>query len=217
MSLLYSLRTALNNLRVNKLRSALTMLGVIIGVSAVIMMVAILQGASSRVTKEFEKLGSNLILVIYQPDENDKKATTRRIDGLTMDDVRAIQRECDLVGPLSPEQSLGTTPAMYEGNHTVSRPIGVEPQYEQLRNVQVAHGRFISSVDLDTWAKVCVVGPEIVTKLMKGREPIGADIKVEGVDLTVVGVLAPKGRTFDGDADQIIYIPLSTVHKRFLG
>src|SRR5690349_23321885 len=101
MNYWHCLLMAFDNLRANKLRSGLTMLGVIIGVSAVIMMVAILQGASSRITNEFNKMGSNLILVIYEPTQEERKTTTRRIDGLKMDDVRAIQEQCDLVKNLS--------------------------------------------------------------------------------------------------------------------
>src|SRR5579862_7557307 len=103
MSIWHSIQIALDNLRANKLRSALTMLGIIIGVSAVIMMVAILQGMSKRVTNEFNKLGSNLILVVYEPDQEEKKTATRRIDGFTMTDVREIQQRCSLVKTLSPE------------------------------------------------------------------------------------------------------------------
>src|SRR5690349_5760861 len=107
MNILYCIATALNNLRANKLRSALTMLGIIIGVSAVIMMVAILQGASNNVAKQFQKLGSNLILVVYAPSSDERKKLTRRLEGLKMDDVRAIQEKCDLVKTLSPELPMG--------------------------------------------------------------------------------------------------------------
>src|SRR5258708_19911223 len=119
MNFSHCLMTALNNLRANKLRSALTMLGIIIGVSAVIMMVAILQGMSARVEGEFRKLGSNLILVVYAPDHDERKKLTQKIEGLKMDDVRAIQQKCDLVKRLSPEMPLGPNPTpKYPSRHT---------------------------------------------------------------------------------------------------
>src|SRR5262245_21936374 len=139
MNFTYCLLTALANLRANKLRSGLTMLGIIIGVSAVIMMVAILQGASSNVTKQFQKLGSNLILVVYAPDSDERKKITRRIDGLKMEDVRAIQQKCDLVKSLSPELPLGrSATAKYAGRDTDCEPSGVQSEYERMRNVQLA-------------------------------------------------------------------------------
>ena len=218
MNLWHCLQTAFGNLRANKLRSGLTMLGVIIGVSAVIMMVAILQGASERVTNEFKKLGSNLILVIYSPDREERKATTRRIDGLTMDDVRAIQQKCDLVKAISPELPMpGSVKAKYAGRETDASPSGVVPDYERLRNVQVDHGRFISAEDVQSWAKVCVIGDKVRKELFQDADPIGRDIEVQGVNLTVVGTIAPKGRTFEGDADKLVFAPLTTVQKRYIG
>src|SRR5689334_8826559 len=137
MSFWHCLRIALDNLRANKLRSALTMLGIIIGVSAVIMMVAILQGMSARVSNEFKKLGSNLILVVYEPSRQERKTATRRIDGFTMADVREIQQRCNLIKTLSPELPInGAATAKYGGNNYNVTPNGVMPTYGQLRNVQ---------------------------------------------------------------------------------
>ncbi|HZP80421.1 MAG TPA: ABC transporter permease [Chthonomonadaceae bacterium] len=217
MNLLHSLQVAFENLRANKLRSALTMLGVIIGVSAVIMMVAILQGASARITQEFQKLGSNLIIVVFEQSREEQKQTTRRIEGMTMDDVRAIQRQCDLLKSISPELPLGNGTAKYAGKSADVRPNGVQSDYARLRNVQVAQGRFISDDDLGTWAKVCVIGDKVRQELFQDKNPIGRDIEINGQNLMVVGTLAPKGRTFDGDADQLVFIPLTTVQKRYLG
>src|SRR5580700_5512554 len=126
MSLWHCLTIALNNLRANKLRSALTMLGIIIGVSAVIMMVAILQGMSARITDEFNKLGSNLILVLYDPSNKEKQKATHRIDGFTMNDVRDIRQHCDLIKTLSPELPMGSaSPAKYAGKSIDVSPNGV--------------------------------------------------------------------------------------------
>lgn len=218
MNILYCIQTAFGNLRANKMRSALTMLGVIIGVSAVIMMVAILEGMSFRVTKEFKKMGSNLILTFYEPDRTERKLTTRRIDGMTMEDVRAIREKCDLVKSLSPELPIQSgAKAKYAGRDLDVTPTGVLADYQRLRSVDVARGRFISDEDSDSWAKVCVIGDKVRTELFKAEDPIGRDVEVNGISLTVVGVMISKGRTFEGDEDTKIFVPLTTVQKRMVG
>jgi putative ABC transport system permease protein len=218
MSLWHCLTIALNNLRANKLRSALTMLGIIIGVSAVIMMVAILQGMSARITDEFNKLGSNLILVLYDPSRKEKEKATHRIDGFTMNDVRDIQQHCDLIKTLSPELPMGSAvPAKYAGKSIDVSPNGVMPDYQRLRNVKVADGRFIADADADNWAKVCVIGDKVRRDLFDNADPIGKNIEVSGLTLAIIGVAEPKGRTFEGDEDTKIFVPLTTVQKRLLG
>ncbi len=218
MNFLYSLQTAMGNLRANKMRSFLTMLGVIIGVGAVIVMVAIVQGASSRVTAEFKRLGSSLIIIYYEMDDNDRKSTTRRFDGVKMDDLRAIKTECPLVGRISGENSLwGNDNARYLDREYNVDPKGVMGDYAALRNVQVARGRFITDADLANYAKICVIGSGVQKELFPNADCLGKDIYVDGLVLTVVGTLTPKGRSFEGDLDKALYLPISTVQKRFTG
>ncbi len=224
MNFWYAIQTALGNLRANKLRSLLTMLGVIIGVGAVIIMVAIVQGASERVTSEFSGLGSNLMIIFYQLDPKDRNTTTRRIDAMKMDDVRAILSECSLVKSLSAELPINQGPnqgstfiAKYRDKETEINPNGVQPDYERLRNVKVARGRFISEDDLTSWAKVCVIGDKVRAELFKDEDPMGREVQVNGVSLTVVGIMEKKGRSLDGDADKNVYVPLTTVQKRYIG
>jgi putative ABC transport system permease protein len=214
----YSLLTALDNLRINKMRSALTMLGVIIGVGSVIIMVAIVQGAQARITSEFQRLGSSLIIIYYELGEKERKTTTRRFDGMTMGDVRAIQEKGDLVRDFSAELPIGQNVNARVADRTMEvNPNGVMPAYERLRNVQVAEGRFISDADLENWAKVCVIGDKIRKELFPDTDPIGKNILVRDQSFTVVGVMKPKGRSLEGDADKSLFIPLTTVQKRFLG
>src|ERR1700710_199143 len=116
MSFLHCLRIAVDNLRANKMRSALTVLGIIIGVSAVIMMVAIMQGFSKRFEGQISKLGTDLIFVFYQPSAQDRKKTSHAIEGLKMADVEAIRQSCDLITAISPELPLGNSAhAKYAG------------------------------------------------------------------------------------------------------
>lgn len=224
MNFWYAIRTALGNLRANKLRSFLTMLGVIIGVGAVIVMVAIVQGASERVTSEFRRLGSSLIIIFYQVDPKDRNKTTRRIDGMKMDDVKAILNECSLIKSLSAELPINQGPgsgstfnAKYRDREYDVNPNGVQPAYERLRNAKVARGRFISEEDLTTWAKVCVIGEKVQKELFKDEDPLGKDLSINGLSLTVVGIMTPKGRSLEGDADKNVYVPLTTVQKRYIG
>ena len=218
MNFWYSLQTAMGNLRANKMRSFLTMLGVIIGVGSVIVMVAIVQGASSRVTAEFKRLGSSLIIIFYDLDSRDAKTTTRRFDGMTMDDLRAIKAHCPKVGRISGENGLwGNDNARYLDREFNVDPKGVMGDYAALRNVQTAHGRFINDRDLENYAKVCVIGDEVKRELFPNEECIGKDIYVDGLVLTVVGTLTAKGRSFEGDLDKVLYLPISTVQKRFVG
>ncbi len=224
MNFWYAIQMALANLRANKLRSALTMLGVIIGVGAVIVMVAIVQGASERVTSEFNRLGSSLVIIFYQLDAKDRNKTTRRIDAMKMDDVRAILNECSLIKALSAELPINQGPnsgstfvGKYRDKETEINPNGVQPAYERLRNVSLARGRFISEQDMTTWAKVCVIGEKVRKELFKDEDPLGKEISVNGVSLTVVGLIAPKGRSLEGDADKNVFVPLTTVQKRYIG
>src|SRR5579872_635567 len=200
------------------MRSMLTVLGIIIGVSAVIMMVAIMQGFSVRFQRQVGKLGTDLIFVTYSPDAKDRKKTARTIEGLKMEDVAAIRANCDLITGISPEMPLGNgVRARYSGTDTDVNPNGVLPDYQRLRNVEVAHGRFISDHDVETWAPVCVIGDKVREELFGAADPIGKSIALNGQNLLVIGTLTPKGRTFEGDEDKRVFLPLSTVQKRFVG
>jgi putative ABC transport system permease protein len=218
MNLYRSIQTALANLMANKLRSLLTMLGVIIGVSSVIIMVAIVEGASARVTDEFKRMGSSLIIIYYEPDWRDNRKTTRRIDSMKMADIEAMRAECDLIKDVSAEMPLGGDTKVRNNDHVVSvKGDAVMPAYERLRNVSVEHGRFISDEDMNTWAKVCVIGPKVATELFKGEDAVGRSLQFGNLSLTIVGVLKAKGRSLDGDADKTVYIPLTTAQKRAMG
>lgn len=218
MTFLHCLTTALANLRANKMRSALTMLGVIIGVGAVIVMVSIVEGARYTVVQEFERLGSSLIIVAYDPQRAREAKATRVLQGMTMDDVRAIQEQCDLVAGVSAELP---TPqeftVRYYDAETKASIRGVQPDFARLRNVNIASGRFITDDDVDNWAKVCVLGSKVKTALFRGQDPVGQDVDIQGVTATVIGVLEHKGRSGDEDTDRMVLVPITSIQKRFVG
>ena len=218
MHLLLSLGTALSNLRTNKLRTALTMLGVIIGVSTVIVMVSIVEGARYAVVREFERLGSHLIIIAYQPDPQEQRG--QLIDGLTMDDVRAVRSQCTLLERLSPELRPGQAMGRFREREMTVNAIGVLPDYLAMRNMTIDRGRGLTDEDADAWGKVCVIGSDVARKLFLKDDPIGRDLDLEGINLTVVGVLASKGRGSLGGGpqdDESVLLPITTLHKRIEG
>jgi len=217
VNFLRSLETALANLRANKLRSALTMLGVIIGVSAVIVIVCIVGGAQATVVREFERLGAKLIIVAYNPEEARRSRETRLLEGLTMDDVRAIRSECDLLQSVSAELPAGEFTARYLDKEMKVNALGVQPEYTRLRDLPVARGRFIDENDIADWAKVVVIGDKVRRDLFGSVDPLGKDIEIQGVSVTIIGILEPKGRAGDQDADKQVLVPITAIQKRFLG
>ncbi len=219
MNLLRSLQTALANIRANKMRSSLTMLGVIIGVSAVIVMVAIVEGARASIVHEFERLGAKLIIIAYDPSVARREKETRRLSGLTMEDIRTIRARCDLVQTLSAELPVpNDLPAKRGDQEYQVRVVGIQPDYGRLRNVQISEGRFLDEDDEANWHKVCVIGSKVKDALFKdGKTPVGRDVIIQGISATVVGVLEEKGRSGGEDTDKQVLVPITTVQKRFIG
>ncbi|HSV74052.1 MAG TPA: ABC transporter permease [Chthonomonadales bacterium] len=219
MTILHSLLSALTNLRVNKLRSVLTMLGVIIGVSAVIVMVSLVEGARAQIVSEFERLGSHLIIIAYDPSREERRGQARRIDSLSMDDVRAIRERCDLIDQVSAELPVPTGfTARYREREFDVGLNGIEPAYKRLRNLTIAEGRFIGEEDLQDWRKVCVIGARVRRELFPNENPIGRDIDIRGVSVTVIGVLQSKGTAGIAEQeDRSILLPITSIQKRFVG
>ncbi|MEO7715893.1 MAG: ABC transporter permease [Capsulimonas sp.] len=216
MAFFESLRVALEALWANKLRTILTMLGVIIGVSSVILMIAIVQGARQKIIAQLESNGSNQIFAFYAPKPG--AAARGGVDGLVMADVTAIERQCTLIGPVSPTANTGVQASA--GTKTKSLTIiGVLAAYQSVSNITVAQGRFIQSVDDDTWSKACVIGRKVREDLFGSADPIGREIVCDSngtrVSLTVVGVLADKDRAFDTDPNNSVFLSLRSVQKRF--
>ncbi|MFQ5899452.1 MAG: ABC transporter permease [Candidatus Methylomirabilia bacterium] len=213
-----SARIALRALRANKVRSGLTMLGIIIGVGAVITMVAVGGGAQARVAEQIESLGSNLIIAISGTTTS---GGVRLGHGtqltLTEDDAWAIQREIPSVEAAAP--SMRGAGQVIAGNLNWSTLIyGVTPEYAQVRNWEVAAGRAITQHDVDGADKVALLGQTVVEMLFGDTDPLGQLIRIQKVPFTVVGVLERKGQNPWGrDQDDVIQLPLSTAKKRVLG
>ena len=218
MTPLQSVRIALRSLRVNKLRTALTMLGIVIGVGAVIAMVAVGAGAQARVAEQIQSLGSNLIIVL---SGSTTSGGIRLGHGtqltITEDDATAIAREVPAVQAAAP--SMRGSAQVVFGNLNWSTVIqGVTPEYAAAREWPVITGRGVSPEDLDGAVKVAVLGQTTAENLFGDAPPEGQIIRIKKVPFTVVGMLARKGQSSWGqDQDDIILIPLSTAKKKVLG
>ena len=213
-----SLQMAVGALQVNKLRTALTALGVIIGVGAVVTMMAIGAGAQARVSEQIRSLGSNLIIVL----SGSITAGGVRLGAgsqltITEDDARAIQREVTSVQVAAPVMRGGVQTVFGNTNWSTALQ-GVTPDYFQARGWDAVSGRLLRQEDLDAAAKVVLLGETVKENLFGSTDPIGQTIRIKKVPVTVVGVLARKGQSTQGDdQDDTVIVPLSTAKKKILG
>ena len=217
MQWLMTFRIALRALARNKLRAFLTMLGIIIGVGAVIAMVAIGEGAKSTIRAQIASLGTNVLIVL--PGSNSQggvRLGTGNVNTLVDSDARAIVRELRSVSFASPV--LRRPEQVVAGNlnwGTLAQ--GVAPEFQQIRDWQVADGRFLHEGDMESAAKVAVIGETVARQLFGNDNPIDAVIRIRNIPFRVVGLLAPKGQTGQGtDQDDTLMIPYTTMQKRLM-
>ncbi|HEV8614383.1 MAG TPA: ABC transporter permease [Methylomirabilota bacterium] len=218
MTALQAVRIAVRSLRVNKLRSALTMLGIIIGVGAVIAMVSVGAGAQARVAEQIQSLGSNLIIVL---SGSTTSAGVRMGQGsqltITEDDASAIAREVPAVQVAAPSVR-GSAQVVY-GNLNWSTGIqGITPDYFEARDWPLEAGRPINTEDVDGATKVAIIGQTTALNLFGDSDPVDQLIRIKKIPFTVVGVLSRKGQNSWGqDQDDIIMVPISTAKKKVIG
>jgi putative ABC transport system permease protein len=219
MTRLYaSLRIALKALIANKMRSALTMLGIIIGVSAVITMVAVGSGAKQRIGEQIASMGSNLLVVMSgSATSGGFRGGAGTVPTLTVDDAKAIETEIPGVRYVSPSIS-GVAQVVY-GNQNWSTVIqGTAPEMLEIRGWSLSSGRPFTEQELGGAVKVCVLGQTIVDNLFGGIEPVGQIVRIKKIPFMVIGVLSPKGQTTWGqDQDDTIFVPLTTGQKQLFG
>jgi len=216
--LLASLRIALRALMVNKMRSVLTMLGIIIGVGAVIAMVAVGSGAKRRIAEQIASMGSNLLIVLSGSSTSGGiRFGSGTVPTLTVDDAKAIFNEIPAVKYVAP--ILGGSAQVVFGNQNWSTVInGTTPEELEIREWSLAGGRSFTQQDVDGATKVCLLGKTVVDNLFWGIDPIGQIIRIKMVPFTVIGVLASKGQsTLGQDQDDTIIIPLTTAQKKLFG
>jgi putative ABC transport system permease protein len=220
MDLLNIIRVAFRALIRNKMRAALTMLGIIIGVAAVIAMVSIGQGASASVQAQIESIGTNLLFVSagaqnvggVRSGTGDTGTNT-----LTVDDLQAIKREVPSVSMVTP--NVNARSQLVAGNMNWNTAVtGVSEEYPEIRKWPVANGSFFTDADVRTAARVIVIGQTLADNLYPGTDPIGQDIRVLNLPFRIVGVMARKGQDPQGrDQDDVAFAPYTTVQKKILG
>lgn len=219
MNVIESFQIALRALTANKLRSVLTMLGIIIGVGAVIALVAAGAGAQAQVAEQFSSLGSNLLVV--SPGMSFFRGVSQgssSAQSLTMGDVDAIRELATAVAAIAPDYSTQST-VVYRSKNTRTSIYGVTADYLSVRNYQVERGRFIDAVDVKTRARVVALGASVVADLFGTTvDPLGKMVKINRQNYLVIGVMASKGAAggFDNQ-DDMVFIPLSTAQQRFGG
>ncbi|MBI3041306.1 MAG: ABC transporter permease [Betaproteobacteria bacterium] len=218
MTWIASIRIALRALRVNKLRSSLTMLGIIIGVAAVITMIAVGAGAQARVEEQIKALGSNLIMLLPgSVTAGGVRMGAGSRNTLTESDAYAIGREIADV-PASAPHLRGAGQVVAGNNNWSTVFYGVTPDYFEARNWVIASGKGFDPADLTGAAKVALLGETVARNLFGDADPIGQVIRIRKVPFTVIGVLQRKGQSLMGqDQDDVILMPISTARNRVLG
>ncbi|MDO8670609.1 MAG: ABC transporter permease [Dehalococcoidia bacterium] len=216
MSIWQSMRIAGRALRVNALRSLLTMLGVIIGVAAVITTISIGNGASEQVTRRFKAMGTNLLVI------NPGKTVTGgvvsaadRVVSLTREDAEAL-KDLPAVAAVAPEvgKSIQVT---YGNRNTVSNITGTTPEFASARNYNIDRGRFVTDADVISGRCVAVLGQDAVNILFGNADPLGRAIRINKVEYEVVGILQTKGIGGNENRDDLIIVPITTAQKRLMG
>lgn len=218
MNFIDALGSALTAVRANMLRSVLTALGIIIGVAAVIVMVAVGSGAQERIDSYIRGLGSNLLLV-WPGSSNvgGVKGGRGTRPSLTEDDAYAIQNEIDGVEVSAP-QVRGPVQTIFGNKNWATSVIGVTPEYEIAHDWPVVDGRWFSTAEVRSSAKVVLVGSTVADQLFEGGDPIGQTLRIQKVPFVVIGVLAAKGESLSGqDQDDIMLMPVTTARNRVVG
>jgi putative ABC transport system permease protein len=213
-----SVTIALRALRTNRTRSALTMLGIIIGVAAVIAMVGVGAGATERIQDQIRSIGSNLIIVLPgSVSSNGVRLGSGGVATLTQDDAKAIAADCPSVALAAPTVRGGAQ-IVYGNNNWATLVQGVTPDYLTLRDYTMRSGQFFTSQDVDAAAKTAVLGQTVVNNLFGDDDPTGQVVIIKNVPFTVAGVLTPKGQSPTGqDQDDVILLPISTAMQKVLG
>jgi putative ABC transport system permease protein len=212
------LKVAIKSILKSRMRSLLTALGIIIGVAAVVVMVAIGDGAQAQVEQQISSLGSNLIIIFPgSSTSGGVRLGAGSINRFTMEDVKKIEDECTLIKAVTPIVRTGGQVIGGVGNWSTQIQ-GVATNYQEVRDWPLASGDFFTDKDMVSRAKVAVLGQTVANQLFPGEDPVGQQIRIRNVPFKVIGVLTAKGQSsFGTDQDDIILAPATTVLDRLTG
>jgi putative ABC transport system permease protein len=211
-------RLATQSIRKNKMRAALTMLGIIIGVAAVIVMVAVGYGARSRIRAQIDNLGTNMIVITPgAAQQAGVSQGAQAFPNLSLDDVEKIRKEGQIVSAVSPV-IVTRAQAIGEAGNWRTLINGVDTDYALIRDWQTTSGDWFAEEDVRAMRKVALLGRTVAEQLFPGVDPVGQEIQLRNVPFDVVGVLAPKGQTASGsDSDDVVVIPYTTAQSSLSG
>jgi putative ABC transport system permease protein len=215
MDIVESIKMATTTLVANKLRSGLTMLGIIIGNASVIAMVGIGQGAQKLASEQFESLGPNVLFIAPGSGEA-RRSTLDLPKTLVYEDAKAIATQVPTVSGAAPQISSRQL-ITYRSKNTNASLTGTTPAFLTVRNFDVEKGRFITELDLKRNNQVTILGSELAEKLFGNKDPIGEQVRIKNVSFQVVGVMESKGTFLGNNQDEIAYIPLTTMANRLVG
>jgi putative ABC transport system permease protein len=217
MNLAEAIRTALETLRSNKFRAALTMLGVVIGVASIILLVSMGEGAKAYVTKQFLDLGTNVIIVL----PGKQKASGGPMTGLstqyklTFEDMVAVGRRSAAIERVAP-LIIGTSPVKYKNRNRPTSIVGTTWDFQDIRNLHVEVGSFIPERGAQKpRERICVLGRRVKEDLFGATNPLGQFVRIQEARFRVVGIMERKGRSLGFDIDDLVYIPIGAAEKVF--
>ena len=206
---------ALTALRTNLMRSILTTLGVMIGVFSVILAVAVGNGAQVSVSQQIATLGSNMAIVVPQPDSGSGPPRSSDRGRLTERDGQAILREVSGVSAVAP-QIRSSVQIVTPGRSATTQATGATPEYGIVSNITASEGRFLTQSDIGSAARVAVIGETVANKLFPDTSPVGETIRINRAPFTVIGLLESKGSNLGNDNDDQIVVPITTLRQRLL-
>ncbi|MCZ6679850.1 MAG: ABC transporter permease [Candidatus Poribacteria bacterium] len=217
MGILESLANALSSLAVNKLRSSLTMLGVIIGVAAIMTTTSIGEGAKADITERIQTLGANILAIRPGQSRFRGRSSGQDRQSLKYEDAMVLRERARNILLVSPEVSSRAQVKHRNKNHNTT-VVGTTPEYQITGNFQVEKGAFFTETDVRFRRRVCTLGKTVVDELFGDRiDPIGKTVKIRGLNFRVLGVMKEKGATGWRNPDDQIFIPVSTAMKRVFG
>ena len=211
-------RISLRALRANKMRSGLTMLGIIIGVGAVIVMLAVGSGASRRISQQIASMGSNLIIIMPgSSTAGGLRMGAGTQSTLTLSDAEAVARECTAVADVAPMHN-GAAQIVYGNQNWATGIEGSGPGILNVRDWTLAAGRPFTDQDVRSATKVCLLGRTVADNLFGSADPLGQIIRIKKIPFVVIGVLAPKGQSMMGqDQDDTVIVPITTAQRKIFG
>jgi len=216
MDFLESIKIATATLVANKLRSGLTMLGIIIGNASVIAMVGVGQGAQKFATEQFQTLGPDLLFIVPGNRETRQRTRADIPQTLVLSDSKAIANQVPSVKQVAP-QLQSRQLVTYRNGNTMTLIVGTEPAFLTVRNFDVAQGRFISDLDVQRGNQVAILGSDVAERLFRGEDPVGKQIRIRNLGFTVMGVMQAKGTFLGTNQDDVIFIPITTMSSRVVG